>query len=104
MPLELPLDYAPMEATLVEQIPTGPQWQYEPKWDGFRCLAFRDGDEIQLQSDDTEEEPRAGIVAVKRMSWQQHHRPILFGGRLQFQGLHDRAFVWPDGAFRVLSL
>ncbi len=40
----------PMEARLVDEIPTGPGWQYEPKWDGFRCLAFRDGDEVYLQS------------------------------------------------------
>src|SRR6266566_8965088 len=32
----------PMEARLVEQIPAGLGWQYEPKWDGFRCIAFRD--------------------------------------------------------------
>lgn len=50
MPLKLPLSYPPMEANLVDEIPTGSQWQYEPKWDGFRCLAFRDGDEIHLQS------------------------------------------------------
>ena len=42
--------YAPMEARLVDEIPSGPGWQYEPKWDGFRCLAFRDGDHIELQS------------------------------------------------------
>ena len=46
----LPLAFAPMEATLVDEIPDGPTWQYEPKWDGFRCLAFRDGDEVHLQS------------------------------------------------------
>jgi ATP-dependent DNA ligase len=40
----------PMEARLVEEIPAGDGWQYEPKWDGFRCLAFRDGDQIYLQS------------------------------------------------------
>ncbi len=40
----------PMEARLVDEIPTGTGWQYEPKWDGFRCLAFRDGDEVYLQS------------------------------------------------------
>jgi len=34
----------------VEEIPAGPGWQYEPKWDGFRCLAFRDGDRVVLQS------------------------------------------------------
>ena len=39
-----------MEMRAVDAIPEGPQWQYEPKWDGFRCLAFRDGDDIQLQS------------------------------------------------------
>jgi ATP-dependent DNA ligase len=40
----------PTEARLVDDIPAGHGWQYEPKWDGFRCLAFRDGEEIYLQS------------------------------------------------------
>jgi ATP-dependent DNA ligase len=40
----------PMEARSVEEIPTGNGWQYEPKWDGFRCIAFRDGRKIYLQS------------------------------------------------------
>ena len=39
-----------MEARLVEEIPTGDGWQYEPKWDGFRCIAFRDGQQVYLQS------------------------------------------------------
>ena len=39
-----------MEARAVEAIPEGEGWQYEPKWDGFRCLAFRDGETIVLQS------------------------------------------------------
>ncbi|HEX7860155.1 MAG TPA: ATP-dependent DNA ligase [Verrucomicrobiae bacterium] len=39
-----------MEALSVDEIPTGDEWQYEPKWDGFRCLAFRDGNEVALQS------------------------------------------------------
>jgi ATP-dependent DNA ligase len=39
-----------MEARSVEEIPTGDGWQYEPKWDGFRCLAFRDRDKVFLQS------------------------------------------------------
>jgi ATP-dependent DNA ligase len=42
--------YPPMEAKLVEEIPRGDNWQYEPKWDGFRCLAFRKGDTVILQS------------------------------------------------------
>lgn len=42
--------YPPMEARLVAEAPVGPQWQYEPKWDGFRCLVFRDADDVYLQS------------------------------------------------------
>jgi ATP-dependent DNA ligase len=48
LPLRPPL--APMDALLVEKIPEGQEWQYEPKWDGFRCLVFRDGKKIELQS------------------------------------------------------
>src|SRR5438105_222040 len=40
----------PMESRSVEEIPTGDGWYYEPKWDGFRCIAFRDGDEVDLRS------------------------------------------------------
>ena len=50
MKLPLPTSYAPMEAKLVAELPSGPEWQYEPKFDGFRCLAFRDGDEVDLRS------------------------------------------------------
>jgi ATP-dependent DNA ligase len=52
MPLKLPIatDTAPMEAESVQSIPRGENWQYEPKWDGFRCLAFRDGKQIELMS------------------------------------------------------
>jgi ATP-dependent DNA ligase len=39
-----------MNARLVDDIPSGNGWQYEPKWDGFRCLAFRDGAKIELMS------------------------------------------------------
>lgn len=42
--------FPPMEAKLVAEIPSGPEWRYEPKWDGFRCLAFRKGRDILLQS------------------------------------------------------
>jgi ATP-dependent DNA ligase len=39
-----------MEAKLVDALPDGEGWQFEPKWDGFRCLVFRDGAEVELQS------------------------------------------------------
>jgi ATP-dependent DNA ligase len=39
-----------MEALSVDDVPVGKEWQYEPKWDGFRALVFRDGDKVELQS------------------------------------------------------
>ena len=40
----------PMEALAAPALPEGAEWQYEPKWDGFRCLAWREGDSVELQS------------------------------------------------------
>jgi ATP-dependent DNA ligase len=48
--LSLSRPLPPMEALSVASIPRGPQWVYEPKWDGFRCLVFRDRDDVDLQS------------------------------------------------------
>lgn len=39
-----------MEARSVDAIPRGPEWQYEPKWDGFRCLLSRQNDKVDLRS------------------------------------------------------
>lgn len=50
MTLPLSTSYAPMDALLVDRIPAGDEWQYEPKWDGFRCLVFRDGGKVDLES------------------------------------------------------
>jgi ATP-dependent DNA ligase len=50
MALPIKPPYPPMEALSVDKIPAGDSWRYEPKWDGFRCLAFKDGDKIELQS------------------------------------------------------
>ena len=55
MTLPISKTYAAMEAAPAADLPVGPQWQYEPKWDGFRCLAFRDKkkgskEKIDLQS------------------------------------------------------
>ncbi|HEY9012992.1 MAG TPA: ATP-dependent DNA ligase [Devosia sp.] len=46
-----PLDQSPllpMEARSVAELPTEPGWQFEPKWDGFRCLDFKEGDKVRL--------------------------------------------------------
>src|SRR4030095_12484347 len=50
MPLAIRTPLPPMEALSVDETPSGAGWQYEPKWDGFRCLAFRRGKDIYLQS------------------------------------------------------
>ena len=48
--LKIPLTTPPMEARLIDRIPDDDGWQFEPKWDGFRCIAYRDGDEVALMS------------------------------------------------------
>jgi ATP-dependent DNA ligase len=48
--LKVPLDTPPMEARSNDELPSGEGWQFEPKWDGFRCLAFRDGPDVELRS------------------------------------------------------
>lgn len=47
-PIDVPI--APMEAKLVEDLPEDDGWQFEPKWDGFRAIVARDGDEIRIHS------------------------------------------------------
>src|SRR4026208_1702462 len=53
-PMSLPFapPLAPMLPRAADALPDGEGWQFEPKWDGFRTLVFRDGDEILLQSRD----------------------------------------------------
>jgi ATP-dependent DNA ligase len=48
LPVQAPV--SPMLAKLARELPVGDGWCYEPKWDGFRCIVFRDGDEVELGS------------------------------------------------------
>jgi ATP-dependent DNA ligase len=50
LPVNPPL--LPMLAKRVDELPPGEGWIFEPKWDGFRALVFRDGDELLVQSRD----------------------------------------------------
>ncbi len=50
MTLPIHPQYPPMEAKRVDRIPAGEHWQFEPKWDGFRAIVFRDGDDVEVQS------------------------------------------------------
>jgi ATP-dependent DNA ligase len=48
--LAVPVGIEPMEAKLTRELPQQRGWQFEPKWDGFRCLAFRAGAEVDLRA------------------------------------------------------
>src|SRR5450432_1418422 len=50
MVLPITPPFEPMLAKLTREMPSGADLIYEPKWDGFRCIVFRDGDDLDLQS------------------------------------------------------
>src|SRR3954452_16657635 len=53
MPLPFSPPLEPMLSAAADALPHGDGWQFEPKWDGFRTLVFRDGGELLLQSRDS---------------------------------------------------
>ncbi len=86
-----------MEALSVSKVPTGPEWQYEPKWDGFRCLAFRDGLEVELQSKSSQSLTRYFPELVSALLELKAKRFVLDGevvvpegGELNFDQLLQR--------------
>ncbi|HEY3601583.1 MAG TPA: ATP-dependent DNA ligase [Chthoniobacterales bacterium] len=97
MTLPLKPPFPPMEARSVEEIPAGEGWHYEPKWDGFRCLAFRDGAEIFLQSKAGQPLDRYFPDVVRALSHLKAKQFVLDGelaipvnGRLSFDELQLR--------------
>ncbi|MHC2338661.1 ATP-dependent DNA ligase [Bradyrhizobium sp. USDA 4454] len=76
-----------MEARSVEAIPRGREWQYEPKWDGFRCLLKRDGNNVDLRSKSGEDLGRyfpelvAAALAVKAKSFALDGEIVVPHGR-----------------------
>jgi len=86
-----------MEAKLVEELPEGASWQFEPKWDGFRCLAFRDGEAVELQSKAERPLGRYFPEVVEMIRALPHDRLVLdgeliipIGGILSFDALQLR--------------
>lgn len=87
----------PMEARSAEAIPKGDAWLYEPKWDGFRCIAFRDGDSVALQSKSGQPLERYFpeiVDALKNVGVKQFildgELAIELDGRLDFDALLQR--------------
>jgi ATP-dependent DNA ligase len=108
MTLPLNKSYAPMEAQPATELPSGSEWQYEPKWDGFRCLAFRDGDTVDLQSKSQKPltryfpELEAALLALKPKKFILDGEIVIpVDGHLSFDELLQR--IHP-AASRVLKL
>src|SRR5947208_9265624 len=97
MSLPLKKNYRPMEADPATELPTGKQWLYEPKWDGFRCLAFRDDNEIFLQSKNGQPLARYFPDVAANVAKVPHQQFVLdgelvipVGGALSFDELQLR--------------
>jgi len=93
----LPLDTAPMEARLTDVLPTDEGWQFEPKWDGFRCLAFKDGGEVDLRAKSGKPLARYFPDVVERVRAMPGKRFVLDGelvivddGEFSFEALQLR--------------
>ena len=99
---------APMEARVARTLPDGENWQFEPKWDGFRCLVFRDGATVRLQSKSGQPLERYFPEVVSRVTAMKTRRFVLdaelvvpVDGELSFDDLLQR--IHP-AASRVATL
>src|SRR5687768_16451389 len=91
----------PMLAKAVKDVPRAGGYRFEPKWDGFRCPVFRDGDEVELTSRNTKPLTRYFPEVVEAVLRQLPERCVLdgelfvaqtgaAGERLQFEVLQER--------------
>jgi len=92
-----PPEVAPMEARLTDSLPGGTEWAYEPKWDGFRCIAYRDDDAIALVSKSGKPLGRYFPEVVEMLAKLDQRRfaldgelVIAVGGSLSFAALQMR--------------
>ena len=122
LPFQPPVE--PMLAKLANGMPEGENFIFEPKWDGFRALVFRDGDDVQIQSRDLKPLQRYFPELAAPLRAQIPERCVLdgevviaHGGALQFEALLQRihpaesrikmlASQWPASyvAFDMLAL
>jgi ATP-dependent DNA ligase len=87
----------PMLAKATKGVPHDEGWSFEPKWDGFRCLVFRDGDEVELASRNTKPLTRYFPEVVAAIREQLPERCVLdgelfvaVGPKLEFEVLQER--------------
>jgi ATP-dependent DNA ligase len=94
----LRLEVAPMEAKSAESLPEEPgRWQFEPKWDGFRCLAFKDDGEVELRGKSGTSLSRYFPEVVATLQQTPFERFVVDGelvielnGRMTFDALQAR--------------
>jgi ATP-dependent DNA ligase len=89
-PIRLPIQprYPPAEAKSVSEIPEGEDWSYEPKWDGFRCLAFKSGKTVLLQSKAGQPLGRYFPELVKALAELPQKQFVLDGEIVIYSGEH----------------
>ena len=90
--------FAAMEARSVDAIPRGAEWQYEPKWDGFRCLLSRQGDSLDLRSKSGEDLARY-FPELVRAALALEATAFLLDGEIVVP--HGRAFSFDDLLQRI---
>src|SRR5687768_7302574 len=95
LPIKPPIE--PMLAKLEKEIPRGDGWRYEPKWDGFRAIVFRDGESIRLGSRGQKEMQRYFPELVNALADALPDRCVMDGeivvawdGVLDFEVLQQR--------------
>lgn len=108
--LGLSLEIEPMEARSAASLPAGDGWQYEPKWDGFRCLAFKYGTDIDLRAKSGKALSRYFPEVVDYLSRLRAERFVIDGelvielnGKLSFDALQARLHP-AESRIRKLSL
>ena len=78
--------FTPMEAKVQSELPRGDAWQYEPKWDGFRAVAFKDGDEVVIHSRNQKPLTRYFPELVPALQRIKPKRAVLDGEIVIFTG------------------
>jgi ATP-dependent DNA ligase len=91
MPARVTQPIEPMLAKLVDSIPSGEEWAYEPKWDGFRALVFFDGTEAYLQSRDLKPLARYFPELADALA-RTLPRPMVLDGEVVIIGKHGLDF------------